>query len=68
MTPDELKSIRRDTLGLTLEQLARALGYTGTHARMTVNKMESGAKPITPPVERLIIAYRDGYRPRDWPS
>lgn len=66
MTPTQLKSIRHD-LRLTLDQLARVLGYSGPHARMTVNKMESGAKAITAPVERLIIAYCAGYRPDDWP-
>lgn len=66
MTPAEFKKIYTD-LGLTQPQLADVLGYTGEHSRGTIHKLSCGAKSITPPVARLMIAYRDGYRPDDWP-
>lgn len=66
MTPTELKS-NRQLLGLSVQQLAFVLGYTGPNGRSSIYKMENGEKAITAPVERLVLAYRAGYRPDDWP-
>ena len=67
MTPAELKQARH-TLGLTLSQAARLLGYGGKHAMQQIRQMESGDKSIRPPQIRLMRAYLDGYRPEDWPK
>lgn len=67
MTPADFKSARH-TLGLTLSQAARLLGYDGAHAMQQVRKMESGERAIRPPQARLMRAYLDGYRPEDWPD
>jgi len=49
MTPTGLKRIRRE-LGLTQEQLARALGVD----RVSVARWEGGTYRITEPMARLI--------------
>lgn len=67
MTPADFKQARH-TLGLTLSQTARLLGYDGNHAMQQVRKMESGERAIRPAQERLMRAYLDGYRPEDWPD
>jgi DNA-binding transcriptional regulator YiaG len=66
MTPANLKAARH-TLGLSLSQMARFLGYTGKHASLQVRDMESGRRTIRPAQTRLVQAYLDGYRPADWP-
>lgn len=67
MTPAELKKIR---LGLKRSgaEFARLLGYEGQHPRQMMYELESGAKRIREPQRRLAEAYRDGYRPSDWPK
>jgi len=67
MTPDELKSIRH-ALGLSVSQAAIVLGYEGPHGADQVRTMERGKKAIMPAQARLMAAYRDGYRPEDWPE
>ena len=67
MTPDELKAIRH-ALNLSGAAFARLLGYQGGHTRQMMFELESGAKTIREPQQRLAIAYRDGYRPDDWPD
>lgn len=67
MTPDELQQIRHG-LGLTLTQMAQMLGYQGENLRQMQFDLESGRRPIRDPQRRLAEAYREGYRPRDWPS
>lgn len=66
MTPDELQNIRHG-LGLTLTQMAQMLGYQGDSLRQMAFDLETGRRPIRDPQRRLAEAYRDGYRPRDWP-
>jgi DNA-binding transcriptional regulator YiaG len=66
MTPAELKSIRI-WLNLSGAEFARLLGYEGPHLRQMMNEFESGRKRIREPQRRLAEAYRDGYRPTDWP-
>ena len=67
MTPNEMHQIRVD-LGLSLAQWAQMLGYEGTHARTQAFDLETGRRPIRDPQRRLAEAYRDGYRPSDWPK
>lgn len=66
MTGNELKAARL-RLGLTLEQLADLLGYQGEHRRQMLYDLETERRPIREPQRRLIEAYLEGYRPRDWP-
>ncbi|MEM8581101.1 MAG: helix-turn-helix transcriptional regulator [Pseudomonadota bacterium] len=68
MTHEQIKEARQE-LGLTLQQFAQVLD---TDAR-TIRRMETSPDNSThraPAVRmvRLITAYRDGYRPADWPE
>lgn len=65
MTGDELKAARL-RLGLTLEQMAAMLGYQGAQRRQMQYDLETGRRPIREPQRRLIEAYLEGYRPKDW--
>ena len=67
MTPPQLTRARQ-SLGLTLEQFARMLGYDGVQSRSQVHNLETGRRTIRPAQRRLIDAYLSGYRPEDWPS
>lgn len=67
MTPEELQQIRHQ-LGLTLTQWATLLGYQGEHIRQQAHDLETGRRPIRDAQRRLAEAYRDGYRPSDWPK
>lgn len=64
MTPAEIREARQ-TLGLTQPQIAPLLGY-GSKSR--VAELESGARNPSDTVIRLLRAYLDGYRPKDWPA
>jgi transcriptional regulator with XRE-family HTH domain len=57
----------RQTLGLTLEQMATLLGYTGAQRRQMQHDLETGRREIREPQRRLAEAYLSGYRPADWP-
>jgi hypothetical protein len=67
MTPTEIKDARHE-LGLSQWQLATLLGFIGEkgNRRRKVDDMETGVKPPSGPVIRLLIAYLEGYRPSDW--
>ena len=67
MTPAELGEARRK-LGLTLEQMATLLGYSGTQRRQMMHKLETGLRELRPAQARLVSAYLAGYRPPDWPK
>lgn len=67
MEPNELQEIRLK-LGLTLAEMARLLGYQGENLRQQQYDLETGRRPIREPQRRLAEAYRDGYRPKDWPK
>ena len=73
MTPSELKEARL-RLGLTLDQMATMLGYSGAQRRQMMHKLETepGGSPenyrtLRPVHARLVRAYLAGYRPPDWP-
>lgn len=67
MRPDEMHRLRVG-LGLTLTQWAAMLGYEGEHMRQQAYDLETGRRPIRDAQRRLAEAYRDGYRPKDWPD
>jgi DNA-binding transcriptional regulator YiaG len=50
MTPAELHTLRTETLGLTAQRLADALGVH----RRTIHKWESGERVISTPIATLI--------------
>lgn len=57
----------RTALGLTQAELAAVLGY---EQALTISTYERETNPRDIPrhVAMLMIAYRDGYRPRVWPN
>lgn len=69
MTPREFRQARQ-TLGLSLDQMALMLGYGGEYVnrKKQVHQLETGERPIREPVRRLMEAYLSGYRPGDWPD
>ena len=67
MAPDEMHKIRVE-LGLSLTQWAEMLGYEGPHMRQQAFDLETGRRPIREAQRRLAEAYKQGYRPKDWPS
>jgi transcriptional regulator with XRE-family HTH domain len=66
MTPSKMAKARKD-LGLTLEQMAAMLGYSGVQRRQMQYDLETGRRDIREPQRRLVEAYLAGYRPKDWP-
>ena len=60
--------VARRVLGLSSQQLADVLGYTSGAAIRQFESEGAGARPIPPRVEKLIVAYLSGYRPKDWPE
>jgi DNA-binding transcriptional regulator YiaG len=66
MSPDDIKAARH-SLGLSLSELAELLGYTGNHARVQMDDLETGRRPLRECQRRLLQAYLEGYRPSDWP-
>lgn len=65
MTNRDFKRIRI-SLGLTQAELASFLGYASA---MRISEMErpTNPKPIPDLLARLMTAYADGYRPKNWP-
>jgi transcriptional regulator with XRE-family HTH domain len=53
MTPRDLQAIRKK-MGLTVLEMADALGFTGAHRQQHYRRMERGLKPITPVKAREI--------------
>jgi transcriptional regulator with XRE-family HTH domain len=64
MTPAEIKAGLK-SLGLNQTQAAALLGY-GNKSR--VSEIETGKRNPSEAVVRLLRAYLDGYRPKDWPG
>lgn len=68
MTPAELKQARQ-SLGLSSSQLAALLDTDPqTIRRMEQSETANTFRTPAPRMVRLIRAYLDGYRPRDWPG
>ena len=67
MTPEQMY-LARKSLGLTLDQMAVALGYQGMSARSQMHHLETGRREIRPAQRLLVEAYLDGWRPKSWPS
>lgn len=65
MTNTEFRAIR-EQLGLTQAQLAVVLEYAKP---LTISTYEraTNPRPIPTHVALLMVAYRDGYRPKNWP-
>lgn len=66
MTPYQIRAHRR-TLGLSSQQMAEMLGYSGRNAGRHMRHIESGKRSLPPAHCRLLLAYISGYRPTDWP-
>lgn len=66
MTSEEFASIRFD-LQLTIPQTAILLGRLGLYAYKHIRTIESGKKAPRPAEALLMVAYKNGYRPINWP-
>jgi DNA-binding transcriptional regulator YiaG len=64
MTPEKIREARILYLGLTQAELAAVMGLRGANA---VSEWENGTRKPSRQSVRLIQAYLDGYRPKDWP-
>ena len=67
MTPAEIREARRK-LGLTQQQFADMLETDAREMRRYTNPDEARHRPLSLPRQRLLRAYLDGYRPKDWPE
>jgi transcriptional regulator with XRE-family HTH domain len=68
MTPKQFKEARRK-LGLSVSQMAKALGVSDMQIRrMQIAPDKGSHREVQPTTEKLIRAYLDGYRPKDWPQ
>lgn len=63
MTGADLKAFRARTGFMTQNDAARIMGFSSPNV---ISAMENGRQPISPQTERLIRAYEEGYRPKDW--
>lgn len=66
MTNTQFRTIRLK-LDLTQAQLAAVLGYEHPLTISTYER-ETNPRDIPRHVAMLMIAFRDGYRPKGWPS
>jgi len=57
MTGAELADIRR-SLGLSTNQMGRALGYHGPNMHVTVRRYERGERPVPPTIARLAEMFK----------
>lgn len=68
MTPQDIKRLR-DTLGLSAADLAAMLETDeNTVRRMEMRRDTKNARLPARRMMRLMQAYRDGWRPHDWPK
>lgn len=65
MTNEELREIR-GKLGMTQQQLAALLGYSGA-LQISSYERAKNPRPVPQLLELLMRAYDEGYRPKDWP-
>lgn len=66
MSAGEFKAIRH-RLRLTQAQLSRVLQYE-TPLTISTYERATNPRPVPTHVALLMVAYRDGYRPADWPA
>ena len=69
MNGDQMRKARHE-LGLTSSQMARMLGYQSdksSNLNTMQRDLENGSRCIREPQRRLVEAYLEGYRPKDWP-
>ena len=62
MTPAQFKEARQ-SLGLTQPQMAAMVG----RKLRNIQQWEAGDRAVDPAAVLLITAYRDGYKPANWP-
>jgi ribosome-binding protein aMBF1 (putative translation factor) len=68
MDHNEFTAARRK-LGLSVSQLALMLGVHDVQVRrMATAPDKESHRPVNGTTERLIKAYLEGYRPKDWPA
>lgn len=68
MTPAQFKEARL-SLGLSVKEFAVLLETDPLSIRrMEMEPDRSTARKLAPRMARLIDAYKNGYRPPDWPS
>lgn len=68
MTHTDFDEARRK-LGLSVSEMALALGCTETQVRrMAIAPGKGSHREVNGTTERLIRAYLEGYRPADWPG
>lgn len=68
MTPTEIKEARH-SLGLSVADLARLLDTdSSTIRKMELDETASTFRPPAPRMVRLLRAYLDKHRPKDWPK
>jgi len=63
VTPAEFKRIR-ESLGLTAAELAVHVGYSASRAKLRIEEIEAGKKPIPRYLDMLMTAYAEGYVPK----
>lgn len=61
LTGEQVRAIRKE-LGLTQEQLASKLGYTGTDRRQLISKIETGTTRIDYLRGCLLLAMQGGFK------
>lgn len=67
MTPDQMRKARAE-LGLTQAQMADMLETDAQSIRrMEMQETASTHRKPAARMQRLIDAYKAGYRPKDWP-
>jgi transcriptional regulator with XRE-family HTH domain len=66
MTNIEFRAIRQ-RLGLTQAQLSHVLQYASALTVSTYER-DKNPRPIPTHVGLLMLAYDEGYRPKDWPA
>ena len=63
----DFKEVRRK-LGLSVSQAALMLGVTDIQVRRMETAPDLGShRPVNDTTQRLLQAYVEGYRPKDWP-
>lgn len=69
MTPAQFREAQQK-LGLSDAELALVLGLENAQhvRRLKADEGKEHHRPVKGPTARLLRAYLDGYRPRDWPA